>query len=198
MPSAARGSAMCNANIQTMHRTVVPVLLALLFRSLAVQADEIDVPELGVHLAGMPSAATKPQVSEATQYPAGYSALVRLGTAELNIFREEEPIPSGSDVAEPAYRATLDRRYHGNVESKTLGAPTSVGGHNAWTVVDARGGSGDITRYTCLTYVIVERHLYRLAVTADGSPARPPEFDALVKALSGVSFEPVQRASPHG
>ena len=188
---------MCNANIQTMHRPVVLVLLALLFRPFAVQADEIDVPELGVRLTGMPSAATKPQVSEATQPPAGYGALLRLGAAELNIFREEDPAPPGSDVAEPGYRAALDRRYHGNVESKTLGAPTSLGGHNAWTVVDARSGSGEVTRYTCLTYVIVDRHLYRLAVTADGSPARPLEFDALVKALSSVSFEPVQRA-PHG
>src|SRR5262249_1343231 len=141
MPSAVRGGVMCNANIQTMRRTVVPVLLALLFRSFAVQADDIDVPELGVHLAGMPSAATKPQGTQATQPPAGYGALIRLGAAELNIFLEDDPAPSGSDVAEPAYRAALDRRFHGSVESKTLGAPTSVGGHNAWTVVDARGGS---------------------------------------------------------
>jgi len=43
--------------------------------------------------------------------------------------------------------------------------------------------------------VIVDQHLYRLAVTANGSPGRPPEFDALVKALSGITFEPVQRTT---
>jgi len=81
------------------------------------------------------------------------------------------------------------------VESKTLGAPTSVGGHSAWTVVDAHSGSSELMHYTCLTYVIVDQHLYRLAVTANGSPGRPPEFDALVKALSGITFEPVQRTT---
>jgi len=180
-----------------MHRSVVLPLLALLFSSFAARADEVDLPELGVHLTGLPSAATKPQVRDASEYPGGSGAVLRLGAAELDIFREDDPVPPGSDVAEPGYRASLDRRYHGNVESKTLGAPTSVGGHNAWTVVDARGGSGDLTRYTCLTYVIVDRHLYRLAVTADGSPARPAEFDQLVKALSSVTFEPVQRTN-HG
>jgi hypothetical protein len=65
-------------------------------------------------------------------------------------------------------------------------------------VVDAREeSSADLTHYTCLSYVIVDQHLYRLAITADGSPGRPPEFDTLVKALSGVSFEQVQRPS-HG
>ena len=114
----------------------------------------------------------------------------------LNIYREDDPLPVGSDVADPNFRALLDRRYRGSVESKTLGAPTSVGGHAAWTVVDAReGGFSEPTHYTCLTYVIVDQHLYRLAVTADGNPGRPLEFDALVKALSGVTFEQVRRVN---
>src|SRR5262245_66550641 len=133
-----------------MHRPVVLPLLALLSCSFAARADEVDLPELGVHLTGLPSAVTKPQVSDATEHPGGQGAVLRLGAAELNIFREDDPVPSGSDVAEPGYRASLDRRYHGNVESKTLGAPTSVAGHNAWTVVDARCGSGALPRYTCL------------------------------------------------
>ena len=63
-------------------------------------------------------------------------------------------------------------------------------------MVDAReDSSADVTHYTCLSYVIVDQHLYRLAVTANGSPGRPPEFDALVKALSGVTFEGVRRAN---
>jgi len=168
---------------------VAPLLVALLW-PLAAQANEVDIPELGIRLTAVPSAATKPQV---TEQPAGYGAVMHLGAAELNIQREENPVAVGSDVADLKYRALLDRRYHGGVESKALGAPTSLGGHSAWTVVDARSESADLTHYTCLTYVIVDQHLYRLAITADGSPARPPEFDELVKALSGVSFELVQR-----
>ena len=178
-----------------MHRSSFVALAAVLLWPLAAYANDVDVPELGVRLGTLPDGVTQPQV---TQRPGGYDAVTRLGLATLEIFREDEPAPVGSDVAEPRYRAVLDRRYGGGVESKTLGAPTSLGGHSAWTVVDAReASSADLTHYTCLSYVIVDQLLYRLAVTADGSPGRPPEFDAMVKALSGVSFKPVQRPS-HG
>ena len=178
-----------------MHRSSFVALAAVLLWPLAADANDVDVPELGVRLGTLPSGMTQPQV---TQQPGGYDAVTRFGLATLEIFREDDPAPSGSYVADPRYRAQLDRRYRSGVESKTLGAPTSLGGHRAWTVVDAReDSSSDKTHYTCLSYVIVDQHLYRLAVTADGSPGRPPEFDAVVKALSGVSFEQVQRPS-HG
>ena len=170
----------------------------MLLWPLAGHAGDIDLPELGVRLTTLPGAATQPQVTQVTRQPSGYNAVTHLGPAMLNIYREDDPVPVGSDVADPGFRALLDNRYRGSVESKTLGAPTSVGGHSAWTVVDAReDGSSDRTHYTCLTYVIVDQHLYRLAVTAEGSPGRPPEFDALVRALSGVNFELVRRAT-HG
>ena len=178
-----------------MRRSSFLSLFAALLWPLAAYANDVDVPELGVRLSTLPDGVTQPQV---TQRPPGYDAVMRLGLAKLEIFREDDPAPPGSDVADPRYRALLDRRYHGSVESKSLGAPTSLGGHSAWTVVDAReDSSADLTHYTCLSYVIVDQHLYRLAVTADGSPGRPPEFDTMVKALSGVSFEQVQRPS-HG
>jgi len=176
-----------------MHRLSFLSLAAVLLSPLAAYANDVDIPELGVRLGAPPSGVTQPQV---TQHPAGYDAVVRYGLATLEIFREDDPAPVGSDVADPRYRALLDHRYRGSVESKTLGAPTALGGHSAWTVVDAReDSSAEHTHYTCLSYVIVDQHLYRLAVTAEGSPGRPPEFDSLVKALSGVSFEPVQRPS---
>jgi hypothetical protein len=170
-------------------------LTAVLLWPLAAYANDVDVPELGLRLSTLPDGVSQPQV---TQQPAGYDAVVRLGLATLEVFREDDPAPLGSDVADPRYRALLDRRYRGSVESKTLGAPTALGGHSAWTVVDVREDSAaDLMHYTCLSYVIVDQHLYRLAVTANGSPGRPPEFDTLVKALSGVSFGQVQRPS-HG
>jgi hypothetical protein len=179
-----------------MRIAAVVALAAVLTWPLAGRANDIDVAELGIRLTALPSSASAPEVSEVTQRPAGFGAVTRLGPAVLNIYREDDPVPVGSDVADPNFRALLDRRYRGSVESKTLGAPTSVGGHNAWTVVGAReGGSSEPTHYTCLTYVIVDQHLYRLAVTADGNPGRPLEFDALVKALSGVTFEQVRRAN---
>ena len=179
-----------------MRTSSVLAVAAMLVWPLAGHASEVDIPELGVRLTALPSAATQPQVTQLTQNPAGYNAMTRLGLATLNIYREDDPVPVGSDVADPRFRGLLDRRYHGSVESKTLGAPTSLGGHSAWTVVDAReDGSSDLTHYTCLTYVIVDQHLYRLGVTADGAPGRPPEFDAMVKALSGVTFELVRRAT---
>jgi hypothetical protein len=173
-----------------MRRSSFISLTAVLLWPLAALANDVDVPELGVRLSTLPSTVTQPQV---TQRPAGYDAVIRFGLATLDIFREDDPAPVGSDVADPRYRSLLDHRYQG-VESQQLGAPTNLGGHSAWTVVDTRGDrSADLTHYTCLSYVIVDQHLYRLAVTADGSPGRPPEFDSLVKALSGVSFEQVQR-----
>jgi hypothetical protein len=178
-----------------MRTTAVVSLTAVLLWPLAGQANEVDIPELGIRLAALPNAATKPQVTEAAA-PAGYEAVTHLGGAALAISREEDPVPAGSDVANPSYRALLDSRYRDRIESKTLGAPTSLGGHSAWTVVDAReDGASNRMHYTCLSYLIVDQHLYRFAVTADGNPGRPPEFDALVKALSEVSFEQVQRAN---
>ena len=179
-----------------MRTTAVLALAAVLTWPLAGRANDVDVAELGIRLVALPSAASQPEVNALTQPPPGYGAVTRLGPAVLNMYREDDPLPVGSDVADPNFRALLDRRYRGSVESKTLGAPTSVGGHSAWTVVDAReGGSAEPTHYTCLTYVIVDQHLYRLAVTADGNPGRPLEFDALVKALSGVTFEQVRRVN---
>jgi hypothetical protein len=169
--------------------------LALLFLwPLASHAADVDIPELGIRLTMLPDAASKPQLAEQT---GGYQAETHLGSALLSIYRQDAPVPSGSDVAEPNYRAMLDSRFGGDVESKTEGAPTGVGGHSAWTVVDARESHGGPTDYICVTYVIVDDHLYRLTVTAQSSAGRPPEFDSLVKAMSGVAFEQVRRAN-HG
>lgn len=149
---------------------------------------DVDVPALGLSIMRVPPGTSAPQVSER---PDGYEMTIGLGVAVMRILRENGPVPPGSDVASPAYRARLDAQFRADVESATQGAPTVVGGHGAWTVVHAHAGDRG-TAYTCVTYVIVDQHLYRMTVNATGDP-RPAEFDGLVKALSGVSFQPLGR-----
>ena len=175
-----------------MRRSGAIWLAWLLIWPLASQASDFDIPELGIRLTDLPSGAAKPQVIERA---GGYEATTGLGPAQLSIYREEDPVPAGSDVAQPNYRALLDAKFGKTVESKSEGAPTAVGGHSAWTVVDARESRSSHTGYACLTYVIVDGHLYRLLVTADASQGRPAEFDSLVRALSAVTFEEVRRAN---
>jgi hypothetical protein len=177
-----------------MLRIVMAPLAALLLWPLAGRADPVDVPELGVQLMTLPAAATKPQL---TTVGSGSTLTTRLGPAVLSIYRDNAPEPPGSDVATPKYRASLDARFAHDVDSRGQGAPTDVGGHSGWTVVVEARSSGDREMsYTCVTYVIVEQHLYRLAVTASASSGRPPEFDSLVSAIGGVKFEPVQAGAP--
>ncbi|HYM27769.1 MAG TPA: hypothetical protein VET66_06450 [Steroidobacteraceae bacterium] len=166
-----------------------PLLLLLALRPLAGAAavPDVDVPALGLSIMRVPPGTSAPQVSER---PDGYEMRIELGVAVMRIFRESGAVPAGSDVASPSYRARLDSQFAG-VESATQGAPTAVGGHGAWTVVDAHAGANG-TAYTLVTYVIVDQHLYRMTVNATGNP-RPPEFDGLVKSLSGVSFQPLGR-----
>jgi hypothetical protein len=161
----------------------------LLLWPLALYADALDVPQLGLKFASLPDGVSKPLITEAA---AGHEVLIQLGKASLRVYRDNGAVPAGSDVASPAYRARLDAKFGKRIESTDQGAPTAVGGHGAWTVVEARPTGTADTAYTCLTYVIAEQHLYRLTVDAEGI-TRPQEFDALVKALSGISFEPVSQ-----
>jgi len=168
------------------------VLVAL--RPATGWTDDVDVPELGVRLTDLPSGAVKPALAPRA---GGYELTTGVGDAVLTVYREDAPAPAGSTVASPAYRASLDARFDPSLDTKTQGAPTAIAGHSAWTVVDARRASQTQTRYVCVTYIIVDQHLYRLAVNAtSATTARPAEFDALVRTMSDIVFEPVQRTAP--
>jgi hypothetical protein len=156
-------------------------------------ADDVDVPELGVKLTGLPSGAVK---SPVLPRAGGHEVTTSVGDAVLTVYREDTPAPAGSTVASPAYRSSLDVRFDSGIDSKNEGAPTAINGHSGWTVVDARHGSQAHTEYVCVTYLIVDQHLYRLAVSArSATTTRPPEFDALVRTMSDITFEPVQGAA---
>lgn len=183
--------------------TKIAWLTWLLLWPLASHAAGVEVPELGIRFASLPAGVSSPELSAA---PGARQLTIRLGTAVLDISRDNEPAPASGDVASPDYRATLDARFDASVESKLAGAPTAVGGRGAWTVVDARPVTGSppdasaATAYTCVTYVIVDQHLYRMLVSAAGTH-RPAEFDALVQALAGITFEPAAAgaaAAAHG
>ena len=152
-----------------MTRIVTAALAALLLWPVGGRADPMDVPELGLQLTTLPAAATKPQL---TTQPSGSTVTTQLGPAVLSIYRDNGTEPAGSDVASPKYRASLDARFAHAIDSRSQGAPTNVGGHSGWTVVEARTPGDRETKYACVTYVIVEQHLYRLAVTASASSGR--------------------------
>jgi len=156
-------------------------------------ADDVDVPELGVKLTGLPSGAVKSPVMPRA---GGHELTTSVGDAVLTVYREDAPAPAGSTVASPAYRSSLDTRFASTIDSKTEGAPTAINGHSAWTVVDARRESHAHTVYVCVTYLIVDQHLYRFEVSASSATAaRPPEFDALIRTMSDITFEPVPGAA---
>jgi hypothetical protein len=169
-------------------------LTATLLWPLTLWANDVDVPELGIKLTQLPGDADKPQLTQAAQ---GSELTTHVGAAILTIFRDSTPVGPGSDVADPTYRATLDARFDRSIESKTQGAPTAIDGHSGWTVVDTHPGQAPSTTvYTCVSYVIVEQHLYRLTVRATSAEGRPHEFDSLVGTLSSVKFEDVHPSLP--
>jgi hypothetical protein len=51
--------------------------------------------------------------------------------------------------------------------------------------------------YTCVTYAIVDQHLYRFVADATGGDTRPPDFDAVVRAMSELTFGAIDRSAAH-
>jgi TonB family protein len=49
--------------------------------------------------------------------------------------------------------------------------------------------------YRCVTYTIVDQHLYRLVAYATGEDTIPPDYEAAVRVISELTFEPVDRSS---
>jgi hypothetical protein len=170
----------------TMHRRNRSCLALLFLWPLLSQADVAEVPELGVKFTDLPSGLPQFQVNGG---PWGYEATTHLGKTYLWVHRDDDPVPSGSDVNDSRYRATFL-----NAEHSKHSKATSLGGHPAWTVGEALH-LGPITLYSWLTYVIVDQHLYNFKVSGSG-PDGTADFDSLLKGVYSVAFEPIQRAEP--
>jgi hypothetical protein len=120
---------------------------------------------------------------------------VLFGEVLLNIYRVEDPVLPNASVTDAAYREGLHADFDDNLGSNAHGEATSIAGHTAWTTISAHlWEPGPVVDYTCITYVIANQHLYRLHTFARGTAKkRPADFDAAVRAMSDITFEPVRR-----
>jgi hypothetical protein len=169
-----------------MKRTRNLHLWLLLSSPLVCAANDLVFPELGVKLSDLP---TLTAGSAVFQRPTASEVITPIGSAILSVRREDREVPSGSGLSDPTFRAALQSRFDKTLDTKAQGAMTAVGGSPGWTLIDAhKEARSPLALYTCITYVIADRHLYRFMVRAVAARTRPAEFDAVVKAISNVTF----------
>lgn len=170
------------------------VAFAAVLASAIAYGKEVDIPELGVVLPGVPDNASGPQVIER---PSGYAATLQIGMTDLSVYRDDKTVPSNASLANAAFRATLQALPEGKPEPGAKTAMTIVDGHEAWTWVAAhREGPSPFVIYDCVTFVIVDQHLYRFAANSLAQGTRPPEFVSAAETMSSARFEPIRRPDP--
>jgi TonB family protein len=155
---------------------------------------KVEIPELGIHMSGLPDGVTLPLVMRRFD---GYQANLRIGAATLTLARLEDPVPAVSDVRDAAYRAIQQVTLDEDLGPKAHGETTAINGHAAWTTVSARRTDNGTGVYTCVTYVVVDQHLYRFVADAMGGDTRPPDFEAAVRAMSELTFGAIDRSAVH-
>jgi hypothetical protein len=172
------------------------IWLALVFLwPLASRAVEVDIPEMGIRIAGLPSGASARKPRDKFD---AYFTEVRIGNADLEIYRLEEPVPAGATLTDASYRKGVPANF-GDNRPKLWSKATFLSGHPAWTTYWGVKLSGAYyADYNCITYVIADQHLYRLRASMATSwdphgPERPADFDAAVQAMSNITFEPISR-----
>jgi hypothetical protein len=155
---------------------------------LVCTANELVIPELAIEFKNMPASTADSEIYRRTS---ATEAITPIGPVILSVRREDAEVPSSNSLSDPSYRATVQSRFDQGLDPKAQGAMTSVGSHPGWTLIAAQKGvhSPGIL-YSCITYVIVDQHLYRLVVRAlVVGMTRPVEFDAVVRAISDATFE---------
>jgi len=175
-----------------MKKIATAILLLPIWAS-ATYANGIDIPELGAHIAQLPAAGGSIRVIRRND---GYLAIVPIGQATLTIARLDEPLPAGSDIGNAAFRAAQRAEFYESPVPQTQEHPTTIDGHPAWTTLSAASGGGSAVSYSCITYTVVDEHLYRLLSSATSEEKkRPADFDATVRVMSELTFTPVNRSS---
>jgi len=171
-------------------RVIVGLVLSGLW-PLAGHADPLDIPELGVRIRDVPQGTAKPGVIPRGD---GYTAIIRIGTATLNIARVEEPVAAGSDVKDANYRTAQQAAFNENFGPKVSSKATTISGHSAWTNASAVRYPDGFVRWGYVTYVIADQHLYRFVVLAVGGTTQPADLTAAGKVMYAVTFVPVDRS----
>jgi hypothetical protein len=174
-------------------KKIAAAVLLLPICPFVAYASGIDIPELGVHIAQLPDGAKPPQLIRRHD---GYLAIVRIGQATLTIARVDEPLLAESDLGNADIRAAQRAEFYEPPDLKTQEHAVTIAGHEAWTTLTATGRGWGTVYYRCITYTVVDQHLYRfLADATSEDKTRPPDFDAAVRVMSQLTFTPVDRSS---
>jgi TonB family protein len=177
-----------------MKRGIPAFVLLISLWSTAGYGEGMDIPELGVHIAEVASGSQTPEVAQRVD---GYVATLHIGTAVLVIARVDEPVPSGSDIRDAAFRTAQRAEFYEQPDRTDREQATVISGHDAWTILSARraGGWARTVHYSCVTYTVVDQHVYRMAVFATGGEEKPLDYEAAVHTMSELRFVPVNQSS---
>src|ERR1700683_4009843 len=149
-------------------RWAIASVAFVVLRPLAALAEPLEIPQLGIRIANLPSGEIKAQVTRRVD---GYEATLHLGTGVLTLARLDDPVPPGTSIGDAGYRKIQQADFHEDLGPDVFEQAATVAGHDAWTRFSAhrwtsvvpQGLADDSIRYTDVTYVIVDEHLYRLS-----------------------------------
>ena len=111
-------------------RWAIASLAFLVLCPLVVFAGPLEIPELGIRIANLPSGEIKPQVIRRVD---GYEAILKLGAGTLTIARLDEPVSPGSSVGDAAYRAGQQADFNEDLGPQVYERASTLAGQDAWT-----------------------------------------------------------------
>jgi len=158
-----------------------------------IHAAEIPLPELGIRLVNLPVDVEKPEMKRRID---GYTAMLHIGKATLEIDRLDDTVPSGGDIRNDTFRASQEAGFP-FPPPHVRGQASVIDGRDAWTSTSAfrSGAAGATVAYTSITYALVDAHLYRFKAMGWGGDLPPPDFVAAVRTMSDLTFSTVDRSA---
>jgi hypothetical protein len=183
----------CGEELMRTSRLLASILTIACAWPVVIHAAEIPLPELGIRLANLPVDAEKPEVKRRID---GYTAMLHIGKATLEIDRLDDAVPSGSDIRNDTFRASQEAGFP-FPPPHARGQASVIDGRSAWTSTSAlrSGAAGATVAYTSITYALVDAHLYRFKAMGWGGDTPPPDFVAAVRAMSDLTFATVDRSA---